>query len=94
MVRLFRKYHRWLAIVLSIPILLTIVTGVGITIFDEWLHQEELAELLIDIHTLKILHLEEIYPVLNGIGLIGLLVTGLSMTGLFRGRSRSRGNDA
>ena len=90
MSRLFRKYHRQLAIALSIPFLLTILTGVGYTIFDEWFHQEEIGEFLLDVHTLKILHLEAIYPVLNALGLIALLFTGLNLTGLFRDRSKSR----
>ena len=87
--RLFRKYHRLLAIALSLPLLLTVITGVGVTIVDEWFHQEELGEFFLDVHTLKILHLEAIYPLLTGLGLIGLLITGLSMTGLFKDRSRS-----
>ncbi|GAB4540358.1 MAG: hypothetical protein Tsb0014_31510 [Pleurocapsa sp.] len=82
--RLFRKYHRTLAIILSLPILLTIITGIGYSIFDEWFEQGELGELMLQIHTMEILHLEKIYPLLNGLGLIGLLITGLSMTSLFR----------
>jgi multidrug transporter EmrE-like cation transporter len=82
--RLFRKYHRTLAIILSLPILLTLITGIGYTIFDEWFEQGKIAQLMLQIHTMKILHLETIYPVLNGLGLIGLLITGLSMTSLFR----------
>lgn len=89
MIRAFRKYHRWLAIALCLPILLTILTGVAITIAEEWFHQEAWGEFLLDVHTLKILHLEAIYPLLNGLGLIGLLITGLSMTGLFKARSHS-----
>ena len=82
--RLFRKYHRTLAIILSLPILLTIITGVGYSIFDEWFELGQVGQLMLRIHTMEILHLEKIYPLLNGLGLIGLLVTGLSMTGLFR----------
>lgn len=87
--RLFRKYHRSLAIILSLPILLTIITGIGYTIFDEWFEQENIAEFMLQIHTMKILHLEKIYPLLNGLGLIGLLITGLSMTSLFRKQAPS-----
>ncbi len=42
--------------------------------------------LLIKLHTGEILHLQGIYPILNGIGLIGLLVTGLSMSNLFKSK--------
>lgn len=87
--RAFRKYHRQIAIVLSLPLFLTLLTGLSVTIFDEWLHQDEIAEFLLGIHTLKILHLEAIYPVLTALGLVGLLVTGLSMTSLFKKRPDS-----
>ncbi|BAY60996.1 hypothetical protein NIES22_10570 [Calothrix brevissima NIES-22] len=89
MKRAFRKYHRQIAIILCLPLFLTVFTGLGFTIAHEWLHQDELGEFLLQIHTLEIIHLEKIYPVLNALGLIGLLITGLSMTGLFRQRSDS-----
>jgi hypothetical protein len=54
------------------------------TITDEWFHQRELSRIILQIHTLEIIHLEKIYPVLTGLGLLGLLITGVSMTGLFR----------
>lgn len=89
MIRAFRKYHRSLAIAVCIPLILTVITGVGYSILDEWFEQEEAAEFLLRLHTLDILGLEKIYPLLNGLGLAGLLVTGLSMTGLFRKRSQT-----
>ncbi|MBD2208259.1 peptidase [Nostoc linckia FACHB-104] len=84
--RMFRKYHRQIAIALCIPLFLTVITGMGYTIADEWFHQGELGEFLLRIHTFEILRLGKIYPILNGLGLVGLLITGLSMTGLFRKR--------
>jgi hypothetical protein len=84
--RNFRKYHRSIAIIASLPLILTVLTGVGYSIMDEWFEQEEMASFLLQIHNMEILHLEGIYPLLNGLGLIGLLVTGLSMTGLWRKR--------
>ncbi|BAY07874.1 peptidase [Calothrix sp. NIES-2098] len=87
--RAFRKYHRQIAIILCLPLFLSVLTGMSFTIAHEWLHQDELGEFLLHIHTLEIFHLEKIYPLLNGLGLIGLLITGLSMTGLFRKRSDS-----
>lgn len=86
MIRAFRKYHRLLAIAVSLPLLLTVLTGIGYTIADEWLHQEGIAGFLMRIHTFKVLGLERIYPLLTGLGLVGLIVTGLSMTGWFRQR--------
>ncbi|MEH1965827.1 peptidase [Nostoc sp.] len=87
MTRMFRRYHRQIAIVLCLPLFLTVLTGMSFTISHEWLHQDELGEFLLRLHTLEILHLEKIYPLLNGLGLVGLLITGVSMTGLFRTRA-------
>ncbi len=87
--RLFRKYHRQIAIIMCLPLFLTILTGMGYTIAHEWLHQNELGEFLLPVHTLEILHLDTIYTLMNGLGLIGLLVTGFSMMGLFRKRPAS-----
>ncbi|MBD2676476.1 MULTISPECIES: peptidase [Nostoc] len=87
MTRMFRRYHRQIAIVLCLPLFITVVTGMSFTIAHEWLHQDDLGEFILRIHTLEILHLEKIYPLLNGLGLVGLLITGLSMTGLFRERA-------
>lgn len=87
--RTFRKYHRQIAIASAIPLILTVITGVAYTIADEWFEQGQLGEFLLGIHTMEIIKLGKIYPILNGLGLIGLLVTGLSMTNLFRRRPRS-----
>jgi hypothetical protein len=92
MIRAFRKYHRLIAIALCFPLILTVITGLGYTILDEWFHQDKIAEFLIQVHTLEIIGLDSIYPVLNGLGLIGLLITGLSMTGLFKNRSKTAKN--
>lgn len=93
MIRAFRKYHRQIAIAVSLPLILTVISGVGYSLFDEWFEQEKIAEFLLEIHTMEILHLEKIYPLLNGLGLIGLLVTGLSMTGLFKKSSKQKTSD-
>ena len=81
--RLLRKYHRWLAIAFALPLLLSIVTGIAFTIAKS-LHQRQLAGFLIHLHTLETFGLDGVFPIINGIGLLGLLVTGLYMTRLFR----------
>ncbi|MBR8834193.1 MAG: peptidase [Stigonema ocellatum SAG 48.90 = DSM 106950] len=86
MIRSFRRYHRQISIVLCIPLFLTVLTGMSFTIIHEWFHQGDLGEFILKIHTLEIIHLEKIYPLLTGLGLVGLLITGISMTGLFRQR--------
>jgi hypothetical protein len=86
MLRTFRKYHRTLALIACLPLIVTVISGVGYTIMGEWFHQDEIGEFLLSLHTFEIIHLEKIYPLLNGIGLIGLLVTGITMTGIFKKR--------
>ncbi|MBN3938842.1 MAG: peptidase [Nostoc sp. NMS9] len=86
----FRKYHRLIATLFCLPLLFTALTGISIAIADRWLHQEELAGFLITVHTLQIFKLDAIVPVLNGLGLIGLVATGVSMTGLFAKRRQPK----
>lgn len=86
----FRKYHRLIATLFCLPLLFTALTGISVAITDTWLHQEELAAFLIAVHTLQIFKLDAIVPVLNGLGLIGLVATGASMTGLFAKRHQPK----
>ncbi len=89
-----RKYHRRIAIALCLPLLVTAMSGISLAIADEWLQQEEIVGFLLKVHTFEIFGLAAILPVLNGLGLLGLLATGLSMTGLFSNKHsnlRSRG---
>jgi len=90
MKKIFRKYHRLIATLFCLPLLFTALTGISIAIADTWLHQEELAGFLITVHTLQIFKLDAIVPVLNGLGLIGLVATGVSMTGLFAKRRQPK----
>lgn len=82
--RLFRKYHRVLASIIFLPLILTTITGMAATITAEWKWNIGISRsLLMAIHTGEIFHLQSIYPMLNGLGTIGLLITGISMTGIF-----------
>lgn len=89
MKRAFRKYHRSIALIVALPITLTVITGMLATVIREWPINTGLSSnLLLKIHTGEIFHLQAIYPILNGLGLIGLLVTGLSMSGAFNRKPR------
>jgi len=94
MKRTFRKYHRILAIIISLPLTLTVLTGMAVTATREWPLSTGLSSSqLLKIHTGEIFHLQASYPILNGLGMIGLLVTGLSMSGLFgRKKQKTVGN--
>lgn len=84
--RLFRKYHRGLAIACALPLLLTVITGMLYPIARA-LNQRQLAGSLIHLHTLETIGLENFFPIINGLGLLGLLITGIYMTRLLQGRS-------
>ncbi|MER3433025.1 MAG: peptidase [Leptolyngbya sp. ERB_1_1] len=88
MKRALWKYHRLLGLIVALPLLLTVLTGMATTIEREWnLDLGVSSRILLRIHTGEIFHLQAIYPILDGLGLIALLVTGLNMSGVFR-RSR------
>ncbi|MEG3906473.1 peptidase [Microcoleus sp. w2-18bC1] len=94
MKKAFRKYHRILGLIVALPIALTVLTGMFITILREWpLGIEISSRFLLKIHTGEIFHLQAIYPILNGLGMLGLLVTGLSMSGLFGRRKQPTSKD-
>lgn len=81
--RVLRKYHRSLALLLCLPLALTVVTGMATTLVGEWSLGFGLSRrFLLKLHTGELWHLQAVYPLLNGLGLMGLLVTGLSMSGL------------
>ena len=95
MKRAFRKYHRVLAIIICLPLALTVLTGMATTLVGEWnLGVGTVSRsFLLALHTGEIFGLQAIYPLLNGLGIIGLLVTGMTMTGLFRRRVSAAGSD-
>ncbi|MBD2121998.1 peptidase [Trichocoleus sp. FACHB-262] len=84
--RLVRQYHRKIALVLALPLLLTVLTGMAYTILVEWFQQGAIAPTILSLHNGEIFRLGGIYPILNGLGLLGLLATGLPMTNLFSKR--------
>lgn len=83
MQRAFRKYHRVLSLIIAIPFFLTVITGMLATLLKEWPMPGQMAEqflgLMVRLHTGEAFHLEKIYPLLTGLGMIGLLVTGISL---------------
>ncbi len=87
--RAFRKYHRILASIIFLPLILTTLTGMLTTIRGEWRWNFGISRsILLSIHTGEIFHLQAIYPILNGLGTLGLLITGISMTGIFNRKSQ------
>ncbi|MBE9184817.1 peptidase [Microcoleus sp. LEGE 07076] len=94
MKKAFRKYHRMIGIIVALPLTLTVLTGMAATIGREWpLNLGISSRFMLKVHTGEIFHLQAIYPILNGLGMLGLLVTGLSMSGLFGRRKQQNSND-
>ena len=89
----FRKYHRQISILTLLPIFLITVTGIVIPIADE-LGNKELAEFITKLHSGSIFGSDLVYSVLAGLGLLGLLVTGITMTGLLPEKKRSLSDDS
>jgi hypothetical protein len=94
MKRTFRKYHRVLAGIVALPLILTTITGMLVTTVAEWKLDFGISRsFLLGLHNGELFHLEKIYPILNGMGLLAMLVTGLSMTNLFPKKSPRTGVD-
>jgi uncharacterized iron-regulated membrane protein len=88
----WRKLHRVISPILLLPLLLTALTGVAYRLGISWFGMsEDAAEIFMKIHQGAFLgnQLKSVYVLLIGLGLIGLIVTGILMlSGLFRKRPR------
>ncbi|PSN19032.1 hypothetical protein C7271_09430 [filamentous cyanobacterium CCP5] len=75
-----RQIHRFLAPIMLLPIVLTVITG-ALFQLGEMLGQEERIEWLLDIHkgNFGIIDLQIIYPFLNSLGLLLLVATGITL---------------
>lgn len=75
-----RRYHRSLAAIMVLPLLITLVTGSIYQLVD-LAGQGENFDWLLDWHKghFGILNLEIIYPFLNALGLLGLALTGITL---------------
>ncbi|MGA9379457.1 MAG: PepSY domain-containing protein [Phormidium sp.] len=83
----FRKLHRKTSLIVFLPLLLTALTGIAYRLGRSWFGMsKEVAEIFMVIHQGEYLgdQLKPIYVVLLGLGLLGMVVTGLTMTRLSR----------
>lgn len=87
-----RKLHRRLAPIIFLPFFITAITGIIYRIGKSWFGMSgDAAQILMVIHQGEYLgdQLKPIYVLLNGLGLIAMLVTGIIMSGLFRKRPQN-----
>ncbi|MDB9525674.1 PepSY domain-containing protein [Oscillatoria sp. CS-180] len=88
---LFRKLHRTLAPIVLLPLLTTAITGVVYRLSKDWFGlSRDQVHILMTIHEGEYLGptLEPFYVLLNGLGLLWMLVTGSVMA--FQHFMRSR----
>jgi hypothetical protein len=86
----WRKLHRFIAPILFLPLFLTTITGVAYRLGRSWFNIPKGKDFLLTIHQGGFLgdQLRPFYVLLNGLGLIGLMVTGMFMMGMFTKRPR------
>ena len=78
--RHIRKFHRAMAPLMVMPLLITLVTGIGFQTAIA-LDQGNNFLWLLDLHRGKFgrINLEMVYPFLNGLGLLFLVISGLTL---------------
>jgi len=87
--------HRLLAVVAFLPLSVSALTGIGYGVGQTWFNLPgRQATVLLQLHQGAYLGpvLRSIYILLVGLGLLGLLVTGIQMSGILR-RRRPRSRD-
>lgn len=90
---IFRKVHRKIAPILFLPLMLSALTGIGYRLGKSWFGMSgEQAEIFLIIHQGEYLgdQLKPIYILLLGLGLLGAIATGLTMTKLFGNTAKKR----
>ncbi|MGF1512353.1 MAG: PepSY domain-containing protein [Elainellaceae cyanobacterium] len=92
--RRFRSLHKFVAPIVMLPLVVTIFTGVSYRLSKDWFGwTRDQAHWLMVIHEGEYLgeRLKSVYVLLNGLGLLWMLVTGGTMWFLSVRRSWQRG---
>ncbi len=93
----FRKLHRIVAPIVFLPLFVTVITGVAYRLGRNWFGlSKDQAHILMVIHEAEYLgeEIKPFYVLLNGIGLIWMLVTGIIMSGLFNKNKPKQDTDS
>lgn len=91
-----RKYYHILGIIICLPLITAVLTDHSLTtLVREWsVNLGISSRLIMTIHIGEIIHLQGVYSILNGLGLVGLVITGLSLSsGVFHNKVK-RGNSS
>ncbi|MGB3513693.1 MAG: PepSY domain-containing protein [Microcoleaceae cyanobacterium] len=93
----FRKFHRIVAPIVFLPLFVTVITGVAYRLGRNWFGlSKDQAHFLMVIHEAGYLgdDIKPFYVLLNGIGLMWMLVTGIVMSGLFTKNKSKQDTDS
>lgn len=88
----FRKLHRKIAPIVFLPLFVTAFTGVLYRVARSWFGvSDEIGEMIMFIHQGSYLgkDLRVFYVILNGLGLIAMVVSGIVMSGIFFRRRKT-----
>lgn len=89
-----RKMHRWLGIILMLPLLISAVTGIAFKLGEEWFHMpEDSLKFLMMLHEGDWLGKQgkPFYVLFVGLGLLALGIYGLQLTTWMLRRKAGRG---
>lgn len=93
--RTFRKIHRKIAPILFLPLMVSALTGIGYRLGKSWFGMSsDSAHIFMVIHQGEYLgdQLKPIYILLLGLGLLGAIATGLTMTVIFNKTAKNKAN--
>jgi len=88
-----RKFHKIAAPIVFLPLFVTVVTGVAYRLGRAWFGlTKDQAHFLMEIHEAGYLgdNIKPFYVLLNGIGLLWMLITGLMMSGIFNRKPKKK----
>lgn len=86
-----RQLHRKIAPIIFLPLFLTAFTGISYRVARSWFGaSDKIGDALMFIHQGTFLgkELRVFYVILNGLGLVAMLFSGIMMTGIFRSRQK------
>ena len=92
-----RKFHKIVAPIVFLPLFVTVITGVAYRLGRNWFGlSKDQAHILMAIHEAEYLgdDIKPFYVLLNGIGLMWMLVTGIIMSGLFNKKKSKQNTDS
>lgn len=70
-------WHKLLGTLLLLPLTWTLLTGMGFTLVKEIGGNKALGKTILHLHTLQVIGLHKVYPLVLGLSLLALLLTAV-----------------